>query len=70
MLDITYLSPANQELHLTYDSYADFQQNQQACIPALADHYKVVKVTYKDKELDYQGPFGSLYFYLMKEKLD
>lgn len=70
MLDITYLTPAGHEAHLTYDSYADFERAQLSCLTPLADHYKVVKVTYKDKELDYQGPFGSLYFYLMKEKLD
>lgn len=66
MIDITYLNEAKQEFHLTYDSYSDFERAQISCSAPLADHYRVSKVTYNGHELDYQGRFGDLYFYLMK----
>lgn len=68
MLIITYLNASGQEFQLTYDSYADFERSQVSCTSPLADHYKVTKVTLDGQDMDYTGPFGDLYFYLMKRK--
>lgn len=66
MIDITYLNTGNQEFHLTYDNYADFERAQLSCTAPLADYYQVIKVTYNGHELDYTGRFGDLFFYLNK----
>lgn len=66
MIEITYLNASQQETLLTYDSYADFERAQLSCTAPLANHYKVTKVTYNGHELDYQGQFGDLYFYMIK----
>lgn len=69
MLEITYLDAAKLERTVSFDSYEDFERSQQACLIGVANHYRVVKVTYKGRELDYQGVYGDLFFYLMKQDL-
>lgn len=67
MLVITYLNTSGQEFQLTYDSYANFERSQLACSAPLADYYKVTKVTLDGQDIDYTGPFGDLYFYLINK---
>lgn len=69
MLEITYLDAAKLEKTVHFDSYQDFEQSQQACLIGVANHYRVLKVAYKGHELDYQGIYGDLFFYLMKQDL-
>ncbi|MFC3928597.1 DUF4649 family protein [Streptococcus caprae] len=69
MLDITILNAANQEQVVHFDSLADYERSQQACMIGVADHYKVVKVVYKDHQLDYTGNYGDLFFYFLKQDL-
>lgn len=69
MLKITYLDAAKQEKIITFDTYADFERSQQACLIGVADYYKVVKLSYKGHELDYSGNYGDIFFYLMKQDL-
>lgn len=70
MLEITYLDAAKQERTVSFESYQAFEQSQQACLITVADHYKVIKVVYKGKDLDYSGTYGDLYFYLIKQGLE
>lgn len=69
MLEITYLNNSNQEKTVSFASYAEFERSQQACLIGVADYYKVVKLTYKGQELPYQGTYGDVFFYLMKQDL-
>ena len=59
MIDITYLDGAKQERVMHFDSYEEFERSQQACL----------KLTYNGHELDYQGTYGDVFFYLMKQDL-
>ena len=69
MIDITYLDGAKQERVMHFDSYEEFERSQQACLIGVADFYPVVKLTYNGHELDYQGTYGDVFFYLMKQYL-
>lgn len=69
MLEITYLNAAQQEKTVQFDSYEDFNRSQQSCMIEVADHFPVVKVLYNGHALDYQGRYGDLYFYLLKQDL-
>ena len=69
MIDITYLDGAKQERVMHFDSYDEFERSQQACLIGVADFYPVVKLTYNGHELDYQGTYGDVFFYLMKQDL-
>lgn len=69
MLEITYLDAAKLEKVVSFESYEAFEQSQQACLIGVADHYSVQKVTYKGHDLGYQGRYGDLFFYLIKQDL-
>ena len=69
MIDITYLDSAKQERVMHFDSYEEFERSQQACLIGVADFYPVMKLTYNGHELDYQGTYGDVFFYLMKQDL-
>ncbi len=69
MLEITYLNAAKQEQTITFDSYADFECSQQSCSINLADHYKVVKLSFNGHDLAYSGTYGDIFFYLLKQDL-
>lgn len=69
MIEITYLDAAKLEKTVRFDSYQEFEQSQQACLIGVADHYPVVKLTYKGHDLGYQGPYGDVFFFLMKQDL-
>ncbi|MGT2828982.1 DUF4649 family protein [Streptococcus hillyeri] len=69
MLEITYLNASKQEQTITFDSYAEFECSQQACLIGVADYYKVVKLVYNGHEFDYSGTYGDIFFYMMKQDL-
>lgn len=69
MIEITYLDDAKQERVMHFDSYEEFERSHQACLIGVADFYPVVKLTYNGHELDYQGTYGDVFFYLMKQDL-
>ena len=69
MIEITYLDSAKQERVMHFDSYEEFERSQQTCLIGVADYYPVVKLTYNGHELDYQGTYGDVFFYLMKQDL-
>lgn len=69
MLEITYLDAAKLERTVQFETYQDFEQSQQACLIGVANHYRVTKLVYKGHELDYQGVYGDLFFYLIKQDL-
>ena len=69
MIDITYLDGAKQE-----KSHAFWFLRWVWTLPtSLLDwgmnFYPVVKLTYNGHELDYQGTYGDVFFYLMKQDL-
>lgn len=70
MIDITYLDSAKQERVMHFDSYEEFERSQQTCLIGVADYYPVQKLTYNGHELDYNGTYGDVFFYLMKQDLD
>ena len=41
----------------------------QACLIGVADYYPVKKLTYKGHDLNYQGTYGDVFFFLMKQDL-
>ena len=69
MIDITYLDSAKQERVRHFDSYEEFERSQQVCLIGVADYFPVTKLTYNGHELDYQGVYGDVFFYLMKQDL-
>ncbi|MGT2907640.1 DUF4649 family protein [Streptococcus dentiloxodontae] len=64
MIEVTILNASKQEQTITYDSYDEFERAQFACLTAVADYYKVIKLVYNGHELDYSDNWGNLYFYL------
>lgn len=69
MLEITYLNNNKQEQTITFESYAEFERSQQACLIAVADYYQVVKLTYKGHELPYNGTYGDIFFFMLNQDL-
>lgn len=69
MIEITYLDDAKQERVMHFDSYEEFERSQQVCLIGVADYFPVTKLTYNGHELDYQGVYGDVFFYLMKQDL-
>lgn len=69
MIEITYLDAVMQERKMTFESYQEFEQSQQACLIGVADYYPVKKLTYKGYDLNYQGTYGDVFFFLMKQDL-
>lgn len=69
MIDITYLDSAKQERVMHFDSYEEFERSQQVCLIGVPDYFPVTKLTYNGHELDYQGVYGDVFFYLMKQDL-
>ena len=53
MIEITYLDAVKQERKMTFESYQEFEQSQQACLIGVADYYPVKKLTYKGHDLNY-----------------
>ncbi|MGT2754701.1 DUF4649 family protein [Streptococcus ovis] len=70
MLEITYLDAAKNEKTIQFESYAEFERSQQACLIGVADYYPVVTLVYQGQELDYKGTYGDVYFYMMKQNLN
>ena len=69
MFTITYLNASQQEQTIAFDSYAEFERSQQACLIGVADHYKVTKLTYKGHDLPYTGTYGDIFFFMLKQDL-
>ena len=69
MIEITYLDAVKQERKMTFESYQEFGQSQQACLIGVADYYPVKKLIYKGHDLNYQGTYGDVFFFLMKQDL-
>ena len=69
MIRVTYLNAAKQVKEVTFENYNEFVRAQQACWIDLPDYTPVQKVTYNDQDLGFQGLYGDLYFYLMKQDL-
>ena len=69
MICVIYLNAAKQVKEIIFENYNEFVRAQQACWIDLPDHTRVQKVTYKGHDLDFQGLYGELYFYLMKQDL-
>ena len=77
MIEITYLDAVKQERKMTFESYQEFEQSQQACLIGVADYYPVKKLTYypvqkltyNGHDLDYHGTYGDVFFFLMKQDL-
>ena len=69
MIEITYLDAVKQERKMTFESYQEFERSQQACLVGVADYYAVKKLTYKGYDLNYQGTYGDVFFFLMKQDL-
>ena len=69
MIEITYLDAVKQERKMTFESYQEFERSQQACLVGVADYYVVKKLTYKGYDLNYQGTYGDVFFFLMKQDL-
>ena len=70
MIEITNLDASKQERVITFENYQKFEQSQQACLINVADHYPVQKLLVNGHELDYQGTYGDVFFYLMKQDLN
>ena len=70
MIEITYLDASKQERVITFESYQEFEQSQQACLITVADYYPVPTLLVTGHELDYQGTYGDVFFYLMKQDLN
>ena len=70
MIDITYLDGAKQERVMHFDSYEEFERSHIACRIWVSYYFPVIKLTYNGHELDYQGTYGDVFFYLMKQDLD
>ena len=70
MIEITYLDASKQERVITFESYQEFEQSQQACLINVADYYPVQKLLVNGHEWDYQGTYGDVFFYLMKQDLN
>ena len=70
MIEITYLDNSKQERVITFESYQEFEQSQQACLINVADYYPVQKLLVNGQKLDYQGTYGDIFFYLMKQDLN
>lgn len=66
MIEVTYLNIAKQEKHVSYENYNEFVRAQQACWIDLPDSTPVTKVTINGHDIDFKGPYGELYFYIMK----
>ena len=69
MIEITYLDAAKAERKMTFESYEDFELSQQACLIGVADYHLVKKLVYNGHDLNYQGTYGDVYFFLMKQDL-
>ncbi|MBM7642705.1 DUF4649 family protein [Streptococcus loxodontisalivarius] len=69
MINITYLDASKQEKTVSFESYAEFERSQQACLIGISDYFKVTKLTYNGHELDYSGTYGDIFFYLLKQDL-
>lgn len=69
MIEITYLDVFKQENTIRFETYEEFERSQQACLITIPDYYQVTKLSYKGHVLDYQGTYGSLFFYMLEKDL-
>ncbi|MBM7642708.1 DUF4649 family protein [Streptococcus loxodontisalivarius] len=69
MLEITYLDAGKREKVVQFETYNEYVRSEQACWHDIHDYFKTLKVTYNGHDLNYQGPYGDLYRFLLKVDL-
>ncbi|EHJ55763.1 hypothetical protein HMPREF9318_00380 [Streptococcus urinalis FB127-CNA-2] len=66
MLEITYLDAGKREQVVIFDTYNEFVRSEQACWHDIHDYFKALKVVYNGHDLNFQGPYGDIYQFLLK----
>lgn len=68
MIEIIYMNESKQEKLLTFPDFSELERAQHSCDISTPDYLKIVSLTINGQKIDYQGNYGDLYFFLLKEK--
>ncbi|MDY4762158.1 DUF4649 family protein [Streptococcus thoraltensis] len=69
MIVIDYMDGVNRPQQVTFDNYNSFVQSQQSCWHDIPDFFKVTRVNFNGHDIPYQGLYGDVYHFLMKQDL-